>query len=339
MTDRSGSATASPAHGAGGRGSRGAMVQSREPGYLHLFATGELVQRARLAHERLAACDLCPRVCGVNRLAGQVGYCRAGAAMRVASHNVHHWEEPPISGTRGSGTIFFSYCTARCQFCQNYPISQFGVGRDVSPHQLAGMMLNLQRQGCHNINLVTPSHYAAQIVEATAVAARQGLCIPLLWNTNGYDRVETLRLLEGVVDIYLPDSKYTDDTVAFRLSGLRGYVATNRAALTEMRRQVGGDLLLDDGGIALRGMIVRHLVLPNGLSQTPEVLRWIAESLGTNTWISLMSQYFPTHKTLGDAMLGRRLTAGEYDAARAALDALGLEQGWCQELDEDDPAL
>jgi len=312
------------------------MVLSQEPGYLRLLATGELARRAEQAHEHLAACDLCPRACGVNRLAGEVGYCRAGAAVRVASHNVHRWEEPPISGTRGSGTVFFSFCTARCQFCQNYPISQFGVGRDVTPHQLAGMMLDLQRQGCHNINLVTPSHYVAQIIEAVFIGARQGLHIPLLYNTNGYDRVETLRLLEGIVDIYLPDSKYADDAVAARLSGFRGYVAANRAALSEMRRQVSSSLLLDPEGIAVRGMVVRHLVLPNGLSQTPEVLRWIATALGRETWVSLMAQYFPTHKTVGDALLGRRLTSAEYDAARAALDELGLEEGWCQEFDQDE---
>ncbi len=310
------------------------MVLSQEPGYLRLLATGELARRAEQARERLAACDLCPRACGVNRLAGEVGYCRAGAAVRVASHNVHRWEEPPISGTRGSGTVFFSFCTARCQFCQNYPISQFGVGRDVTPHQLAGMMLDLQRQGCHNINLVTPSHYVAQIIEAAFIGARQGLRIPLLYNTNGYDRVETLRLLDGIVDIYLPDSKYADDAVAARLSGFRGYVAVNRAALNEMRRQVGSGLLLDAEGIAVRGMVVRHLVLPNGLSQTPDVLRWIATALGRDSWVSLMGQYFPTHKVIGDAVLGRRLTSAEYDAARAALDELGLQEGWCQEFDD-----
>ena len=305
-----------------------------ESSYLRLHATGALVERARQARERLTACDLCPRLCRVNRLAGELGYCRAGALARVASHNVHRWEEPPISGSRGSGTVFFSHCTAHCLFCQNYPISQNGVGREVTAHQLAGMMLALQRMGSHNINLVTPSHYAAQIVEATAIAARQGLRIPLLYNTNGYDRVETLQLLDGIVDIYLPDAKYADDDVAARLSGFRRYVEVNRAALTEMRRQVGGGLERSEEGVAVRGMIVRHLVLPNGLSQTAQVLRWIAEHLGVDTWISLMAQYFPAHKAVGDAELGRRLVACEYDEAREAIEALGLVQGWCQELEE-----
>lgn len=307
----------------------------REPGYLRLHAAGALRERVALARERLAACDLCPRRCGVNRLSGEVGYCRAGALARVASHNVHRWEEPPISGTGGSGTIFFSHCTARCMFCQNYPISQNGVGRDVTAHQLAGMMLALQRLGCHNVNLVTPSHYVPQIIEAVAIAARQGLRIPLVYNTNGYDRVETLRLLDGIVDLYLPDAKYTDDAVAARLSGFRGYVAANRAALDEMRRQVGLGLEVDERGIAVRGMLIRHLVLPVGLSQTSEVLAWIADHLTPEAWVSLMAQYFPAYRAVGDAELGRRLRPEEYEAARDALEALGFDEGWCQELDEE----
>lgn len=308
------------------------MGERQAPSYLQRYTAKQLAERAGEAAARLEACDLCPRLCGANRLAGELGYCRAGALPRVASHNVHHGEEPPISGTRGSGTIFFSRCTARCLFCQNYPISQNGVGDDVTPHQLAGMMLDLQRAGCHNINLVTPSHYAAQILQAVALAARQGLHLPLLYNTNGYDRVETLRLLDGIIDIYLPDAKYADDQVAARLSGLRGYVEANRAALAEMRRQVGGGLVLDEDGVAARGLLIRHLVLPNGLSQTPEVLGWIAETLGTDTWVSLMSQYFPAHRAVGDPELGRRLRVREYREARQALEALGLEEGWCQEL-------
>lgn len=307
--------------------------REQEPGYLRLHAAGALKARVAEARERLAACDLCPRQCGVDRLAGEVGYCRAGAVARVASHNAHHWEEPPISGTGGSGTIFFSHCTARCMFCQNYPISQNGVGREVPANALAGMMLSLQRMGCHNVNLVTPSHYVPQIIEAVAIAAKQGLHIPLVYNTNGYDRVETLRLLDGIVDIYLPDSKYVDDAVAARLSGFREYVATNRAALEEMCRQVGVGLALDERGVAVRGMLIRHLVLPNGLSQTPEVLAWIAEHLTPDAWVSLMAQYFPAYRAVGDPELGRRLLAEEYEAARDALEALGFDEGWCQELD------
>lgn len=303
---------------------------SREPGYRRLLRDGRLAQRVERARERLAACDLCPRRCGVDRLAGETGYCRAGAGARVASRNAHHGEEPPLSGTRGSGTIFFTHCTGRCLFCQNYPISQLGVGQDAPSERLAGMMLELQRAGCHNINLVTPTHYVPQILEAVALAAGRGLRIPLVYNTSGYDRVETLELLDGVVDIYLPDAKYADDAVAERLSGFRGYVEANRAALLEMARQVGAGLDVDAQGVAVRGMVIRHLVLPGGLSQTPEVLRWLAGHLGREAWVSLMSQYFPAHRAVGHPELGRRLVPAEYAAAQDALEAAGLDEGWCQ---------
>lgn len=303
------------------------------PSYLELHRSGELHRRAAEARKRLAACDVCPRACGVNRLQGEVGYCRAGAQVRVASWNVHMWEEPPISGTRGSGTIFFAYCTARCLFCQNWPISQEGRGIDVPPERLGGMMMELQRRGCHNINLVTPSHYVPQILAAVDAAAERGLRIPILYNTSGYDAVETLRLLEGVVDIYLPDSKYADDAVARRLSGFVDYTRHNRAALLEMERQVGARLQVDDEGIATRGMVVRHLVLPNGLSQTPAVLHWLTENLGAEVYLSLMAQYFPAHRAVVHAELGRRVTPEEYEEALVALEAEGLENGWTQELD------
>ncbi|MHB0857761.1 MAG: radical SAM protein [Anaerolineae bacterium] len=302
------------------------------PGYLALGPA--LSRRAQEAHDRLASCDLCPRHCAVDRLKGETGYCRSGAIARVASRNVHRWEEPPISGTRGSGTIFFSNCTARCRFCQNYPISQLGVGQDADAERLAGMMLELQRRGVHNINLVTPTHFVPQILAAVEVAARQGLRIPLVYNTSGYDCVETLRLLEGVVDIYLPDAKYADDDVAARTSGYRDYVAHNRAALLEIKRQVGTGLELDAEGIAQKGVILRHLVLPLGLSQTPEVLQWVAEHLSPDTYVSLMSQYFPAHKAVGDPELGRGLLPEEYDEALEAFERAGLENGWQQEMGE-----
>lgn len=315
-------------------GEKRPLMDKLYPSYLHLHRTGTLHERVALARERLVACNLCPRECGVNRLKGELGYCRSGALAKVASWNVHRGEEPPISGERGSGTIFFSNCTARCLFCQNYPISQLGVGREVTAERLAGMMLELQDLGCHNINLVTPTHFVPQFLAALEVAVSRGLCLPILYNTSGYDRVETLRLLEGIVDIYLPDSKYTDDEVARRISGFVDYVRHNRAALLEMQRQVGSDLILDGEGIAKRGMIVRHLVLPGGLSQTPDVLRWIAENLSRRVHVSLMSQYFPAHKAVGDAELGRRLLPEEYAAALQAFEEVGLENGWQQPLEE-----
>jgi len=305
------------------------------PGYLSLMASGELERRARLAWEGMRACRLCPRACGVDRLAARLGVCRSAAEPAVAAWNVHLGEEPPISGTRGSGTIFFSGCTGRCLFCQNYPISQLGVGQQITVHRLAGLMLELQARGCHNVNLVTPTHFVPAILRATLVAARRGLSIPLVYNTSGYETVETLRLLEGVVDIYLPDAKYADDSVARNLSGFPGYVEANRAALREMRRQVGAALVLDERGIARRGLVVRHMVLPGGLSQTPEVLAWIERELSSEVPVSLMSQYFPAHRALEHPLLGRKVNDEELGAALDALESAGLENGWLQEPFED----
>ncbi len=301
------------------------------PSYLHLQATDELQCRIEAAYEILRHCTLCPRDCGVNRLAGEKGYCRAAAEPIVASWTAHPWEEPPISGTNGSGTIFFTHCTARCLFCQNYPISQLGVGQQVTVQRLAEMMLELQAHGCHNINLVTPTHFVPQILAALSVAIEGGLHLPLVYNSSGYEAVETLRLLDGVVDIYLPDAKYADDAVARRLSGFQGYVKANRSALRAMYHQVGAELLLDEHGLAIRGMIIRHMVLPEGLAGTWQVLEWIACELSPFIHISLMAQYFPAHKAVGDPILGRKITSEEYFEALAAFDTLGLERGWRQE--------
>jgi len=305
------------------------------PGYLRLAETGELAERVRRAEALLADCVLCPRRCGVNRLEGEVGYCKAGADPVVASWNVHPWEEPPISGTRGSGTVFFTYCTARCLFCQNYPISQLGVGNRVSVERLAEMMMELQAMGCHNINFVTPTHFAAQIVQALPHAVELGLRVPLVYNTSGYDSLETLQLLDGIVDVYLPDAKYADDTVARELSGFKGYVEADRAALREIFRQAGEDLILDEEGIALRGMIVRHLVLPGGLAGSEAVFRWIARELSPEVHVSVMSQYFPAHRALEDPVLGRKVTPDEYIEALEAFERAGLQNGWFQEADEE----
>jgi len=302
------------------------------PSYLQLYRDHLLRQRVMAARERLAACDLCPWQCGVNRLAGEVGVCRGASLAKVASWNAHFGEEPPISGRRGSGTIFFSNCTGRCVFCQNYPISQMGIGQEVTAHSLSEMMIELQRRGCHNINLVTPTHYVPQFLAALELAVAVGLHIPIVYNTSGYESLETLRLLDGIVDIYLPDAKYANDAIARRLSGFRRYVSYNRAALLEMQRQVGSHLNVSSDGVATRGMVIRHLVLPGGLSQTPEVLRWIAGNLSPRAYVSLMGQYFPAHKAVDDPELGRRLTTDEYEAALRAFEDSGLENGWCQEL-------
>jgi putative pyruvate formate lyase activating enzyme len=257
-----------------------------------------------------------------------------GALPKVSSWNLHHWEEPPLSGTRGSGTIFFSGCTGRCTFCQNYPISQLGYGDEVEIQRLAGMMIELQRKGAHNINLVTPTHFVPQILSALVHAARAGLRLPLVYNTSGYEREWTLSLLDGVVDIWLPDAKYADNAIARRLSGFRNYVQNNRAALREMYRQCGPELVLASNGLAVRGMIVRHMILPEGLAGTPQVLNWLARELSPQVYVSLMDQYFPAHRTLRDPILGRKTTEAEYLAALDAFDAAGLHRGWFQSASE-----
>lgn len=305
------------------------------PNYLSLHHSGELARRAAEARARLECCELCPRRCRVNRLDGERSVCGFGELPVVASWNVHPWEEPPISGTRGSGTVFFSGCTGRCLFCQNYPISQLRHGQQVSHERLAAMMLELQnKKHCHNINYVTPTHFIPAILAAVDIAAARGLHIPLVYNTSGYESVESLQLLDGVIDIYLPDAKYADDTIARQLSGFADYVEHNHAALKEIYRQMGDELVLDEHGIAQRGMIIRHLVLPENLAGTPQVLRWIANALSPRVHVSLMDQYFPAHKAHAHPQLNRKITLEEYEAALDAFDAAGLENGWMQEHEE-----
>jgi putative pyruvate formate lyase activating enzyme len=254
-----------------------------------------------------------------------------GYEPRVSSWSLHHGEEPPISGSGGSGTIFLSGCPMHCAFCQNYPISQLRHGQDMGVEELGEKMLELQRKGAHNINFVTPTHFAPQIVEALHIAADRGLRLPIVYNSSGYDDLHTLRLLDGIVDIYLPDMKYSDDAHAKLYSGATDYVSVNRRAVAEMFRQVGG-LVLDSEGIATRGLIVRHLVLPGGISGTAEVLEYIA-GLSTSIGISLMSQYFPAHRAEEYGELQRKLTQQEYEQALEALDRCSFANGWIQPLD------
>jgi len=305
----------------------------RTPSYLTLHEAGELRRRGEEAYASLADCRLCPRECGVDRLAGETGFCRSTAELRVASWNLHPWEEPPISGTNGSGTIFFSGCTGRCIFCQNYPISQLGVGRTVSIDDLAGMMLELQGRGAHNINLVTATHVVPQFIRALDMAAGQGLRLPIVYNSSGFESLETLRLLENIVDVYLPDAKYADDEIARRLSSFPDYVENNRTALTEIYRQVGDHLELDDAGLLRRGMIIRHMVLPGNLAGSADLFRWIAENLSPHVHVSLMNQYFPAHRAFAHPLLTRKVTGEEYDAAVEAFFEAGLQNGWSQECD------
>lgn len=302
--------------------------------YLALYKSGELLQRIRETYRRLAACDLCPHDCGVNRIKDERGFCGAGLKPKIASANVHKGEEPPISGTKGSGTIFLSGCSLKCVFCQNFPISQFGNGEVITTRELAARMLKLQKQRVHNINFVTPTHYLPQILAALWLAIPQGFTLPIVWNTSGYEKVDALQLLDGVVAIYLPDMKYCDDTQARLISGAPGYCSINRAAVTEMLRQVG-HLRVNDEGIATGGLIIRHLVLPGGRAGSLETLSWISKNLGQETFIALMSQYFPAHKASGIEGMNRPVNHEEYDEAVAALSDAGLENGWVQDLDEE----
>ncbi|MEW6365329.1 MAG: radical SAM protein [Acidobacteriota bacterium] len=293
-----------------------------EAAYVRLLAGGELRLRAAEARSRLAQCDLCANRCSVNRLETTEGtICRTGARAVVSSYNPHFGEEAPLVGFGGSGTIFFTWCNLHCQFCQNYDISQLGEGAEVDPEQLAAMMLRLQAMGCHNINFVSPSHVVAQILDALVIAAESGLRLPIVYNTGGYDSLDTLRLLDGVVDIYMPDMKYADPEVALMYSKVRDYPAVNRAAVKEMHRQVG-DLVIDGRGIALRGLLVRHLVLPYGKAGTAEIVRFLAEEISPHTYLNVMDQYRPAYKASASPALNRQISSAEYaEARRLAVDA------------------
>ncbi len=283
-----------------------------EPSYLDLLQSGELAERASRAVTRLASCDLCARYCRVDRFEGVKGaVCRTGRRAVVSSLGPHHGEEDPLRGWRGSGTIFFSWCNLRCVFCQNWDISQRGVGQEVEAEDIARMMLALQAHGCHNINFVTPSHVVAQILEALVIAADEGLQLPLVYNTGGYDSPEALELLDGVIDIYMPDMKYGDSEAAHRYSHVRDYWEVNRAAVKEMHRQVG-DLVVDSQGVALRGLLVRHLVLPEDLANTERVLAFLAEEISPDTYLNLMDQYHPSHRADRVPELDRAISTEEY---------------------------
>jgi len=299
------------------------MAEGFEPAYVALLRSGELKRRVAEAYERLRECDLCARECGVNRREGEVGVCRTGERAVVCSHHAHFGEENPLVGAHGSGTIFFSLCNLNCQYCQNYDISQVGAGREVEPEALAAMMLQLQDEGCHNVNFVSPSHVVAQILAGVLIAAAAGLRLPLVYNTGGYDSMAALRLLDGVFDMYMPDMKYADEVVGGRYSKAKDYPTVNQAAVKEMHRQVG-DLVLDDRGVALRGLLVRHLVLPNGLAGTTEIARFLAEEVSRDTYINVMDQYRPCYRANEYPALDRRITQAEYEEAVAAVRAVGL---------------
>ncbi len=296
-----------------------------EPSYYKLLQSGELQERVSQAYAGMRKCCLCAWECGVNRLADQLGVCKTGTRPRISSYGPHLGEEDPLRGRKGSGTIFFSRCNLRCQYCQNHDISQTSSGYEVEPRQLAAIMLELQESGCHNINFVSPSHVVASILAGVLVAAQAGLRLPLVYNTGGYNSLAALHLLDGVIDIYMPDMKYASPQIGLRYSRIREYPAVNQSAVREMHRQVG-DLQIDEHGLATRGLLVRHLVLPNNLAGTEAILNFLAREISANTYLNLMDQYHPAYKAHQFPKLNRQVSNIEYQQAVQIAEKAGLQR-------------
>jgi len=311
-------------------------VSDNVPGYLALFPSGELKRRVERLEERLAECDICPGECGANRIKGKVGSCNSAYLPIVSSVGAHHGEEPVLSGSRGSGTIFFGNCNLRCVYCQNHQISQDPETQqryEVSTHVLAERMLYLQDVlKCHNINLVTPSHFVPQIVKAVLEAVPMGLRLPLVYNTSSYDSLKTLQELDGIISIYLADLRYASNEMGRKYSRVRHYADSSRAAIKEMYRQVG-NLEVDDEGIARKGLIVRHLILPNGIAGSEDSLRWLVNEVSPGVAVSIMSQYYPAHRAYRYKELNRKITPEELAEVVGLVERLGMENGWMQGME------
>jgi putative pyruvate formate lyase activating enzyme len=304
-----------------------------------LYDSGELENRANTLEIRLRSCDICPRKCGVNRLENEKGFCSSGYHPIVAAVCAHHGEEPTISGEKGSGTIFFGNCNLRCVYCQNHQISQnrrAQAKNEVDYKTLASHMLYLQNElGCHNINLVSPSHFVSQIAKALLAAVPMGLRVPLVYNTSSYDSVDSLKALDGIISVYLADLRYASDKWGRRLSRVPDYVPRARDAIKEMYRQAGNPVQ-DESGIAQRGLIVRHLILPNRLAGSRESFAWLVNEVSPEVTVSIMAQYYPAHRAPKTPLLARKITAGEYEEVLGLLDEFGMENGWVQEMDASD---
>ena len=300
-------------------------MPSNTPAYIEAYETGALGEKIDAAYSVLECCTLCPRECRVNRLSGETGICNTADRAFVSSYNPHFGEEAPLVGSRGSGTIFLTHCNLKCNFCQNYDISHLGQGQKVSDAQLAQMMIALQNSGCHNINFVTPSHVVPQILSALDIAVKDGLTVPLVYNCGGYDKIETLQLLNGVFDIYMPDFKFWDPDVAEKTCNARDYSGIAQKALKEMHCQVG-DLVIDTSGIARRGLLIRHLVLPNNLAGTRYVMRFIAQELSPGSYVNIMSQYRPCGKAHEIKALSSGISEAEYEAAIHAAKEEGINR-------------
>ena len=282
--------------------------------------------------KELEKCEICPHNCKVNREQGQIGRCRSNDKIKIALVSTHEYEEPCISGKNGSGTVFFSNCNLNCMYCQNYEISQLGKGREITIEELADIFLKQQAKGVNNINLVTPTMYAYHIIEAIKIARKNGLNLPIIYNTNGYEKVETIKALDGYIDVYLPDLKYYSDILSKKYSNVDKYFEIATKAIKEMYKQVG-QAIFNEEGIIQKGVIIRHLVLPNHLQNTKHILKWIKENLG-DIYVSIMAQYFPTYKAKGDSLIGRKLTKKEYKEIENFLYTLELQNGYIQELGE-----
>jgi putative pyruvate formate lyase activating enzyme len=305
------------------------------PSYIKLLYNGELYKRAEKAYSSLISCTSCPRDCKVDRISGEYGICTSGHLPIVSSYTPHFGEEPVLSGTRGAGNIFFGNCNLKCIYCQNFEISQnpkIEKRKEVSHNRLAEIMIDLQNKACHNIGLVSPTHFSATILKSIYLAAQKGLNLPIIYNTNGYDSVEMLKLYDGVVDIYLPDLKYGNSEYAKTYSLVDNYFEKTKEAIREMYKQVGDELVYDDD-VVVRGLIIRHLILPNDLSDTEKVFKFISEEISPNVHISLMSQYYPTNKAYKDILIDRALRNSEYNKALQLLEKYGLHNGWIQEME------
>ncbi|MDP2981025.1 MAG: radical SAM protein [Candidatus Omnitrophota bacterium] len=284
--------------------------------------------KIKKAYKLMEKCSICPRKCGANRIKGQIGFCKAGLKPMVSSFHAHFGEEPPVSGRNGSGTIFFTHCSLRCVFCQNHPISQLGQGKEVTVEELAGMMLKLEAEGCHNINFVTPTHYMPHILEAIFIARDKGLKAPLVYNSGGYESMEALEILDGIIDIYMPDMKYSDNALSKKYSNAPDYFEINKIAVKEMYRQAG-DLKIEMG-IARKGLLIRHLILPENLAGSRKIFEFIANELSPDIYVNIMAQYYPCHSANKFPEINRRITAKEYMEAIRLAEKAGLKNGFRQ---------
>ncbi len=297
------------------------------PSYMNLFEKGELNLKIHFLKEFLEECRLCPRECRVHRLDGELGYCGAPSELMVSSAFPHFGEEPPLVGHGGSGTIFLTHCNLRCVFCQNYDISHMGKGESITSAEMARVMVRLQEMGCHNINFVTPTHYAPQIVASLPEAIEMGLRLPLVYNCSGYESMEVIRILEGVIDIYMPDAKYMDERSSKQLSNASDYPEVIKKVLMEMHRQVG-DLKTNSKGIAERGLLIRHLVMPGGMASSESILRFIAEEISPHSYVNIMDQYRPEYRAYEHPEISRRITRKEYSKAIQFAKSFHLYRGF-----------